>query len=396
MPPTPRQDDERCKRKRRSTKDHQRRVGDSVRELIIDSVIGFGKSRAQVARQFSLHWSTVDSIVKKFEDTGIIHCQTNSSSHQHQKKLRIQHIMFMCQMIAEKPGTTLEEIQLNLLTEFPEIGSIAVSTIQKTLTEEARVTCKRLHMEPVQYNHPDRVGERKDWIRKQLREDKVNFNDAVFVDECGFNVHTTRLIGRTQESQRVKTGRTNKPPCNVNLCLAASANDGVICHRIFIGTCNKDRFSDFLKHDVFPKLSQSKIIIVTEHSHIVKQMIQESNHRALYVPKYTPWFNLCEWVFGKVKPYIGRQQLKNNTQTCGYVLEGINRVTRQNCQQWLNEVLHWMSVASQGRSLGVENDIADTLVQLPGTNLWREDLVVQDPATQIEQEHPEPGSSHQA
>ena len=69
---------------------------------------------------------------------------------------------------------------------------------------------------------------------------------TVFVDECGYNIWTTRSHGRARRGERAYRQVCGQRGRNVTVCLAISPINGVVFHSAYLGGMNAVRFSDFL------------------------------------------------------------------------------------------------------------------------------------------------------
>ena len=70
--------------------------------------------------------------------------------------------------------------------------------------------------------------------------------NCVFIDECGYNVWTTHSHGRARVGERVYWQVCGQQGRNMTVCLAVSANGGLVFHTAFLGGMNRKRFPDFL------------------------------------------------------------------------------------------------------------------------------------------------------
>jgi hypothetical protein len=70
--------------------------------------------------------------------------------------------------------------------------------------------------------------------------------NCVFIDECGYNVWTARSHGRARLGERAYRQVCGQRGRNMTVCLAVSANGGLVFHTAFLGGMNRDALLIFL------------------------------------------------------------------------------------------------------------------------------------------------------
>ena len=93
-----------------------------------------GESISGVARRLEIPYSTVYSIVRRFEEVGDI-MPGHRGGAQRRRRLNDDHIQFLYQYTDRQPYATLREIRQVLIERFPELDGIALSTIHRALLE---------------------------------------------------------------------------------------------------------------------------------------------------------------------------------------------------------------------------------------------------------------------
>lgn len=90
----------------------------------------------------------------------------------------------------------------------------------------------------------------------------------------------------------------------MTLLLAVSNTRGVIAHRAFGGSCNRDRFAAFLREDVTaPEATATLDNVRFHHSAIVRDAAERSGLKLVYTPPYSPDFNFVENAFSIIKSH---------------------------------------------------------------------------------------------
>ncbi|OAQ22238.1 hypothetical protein K457DRAFT_1751794, partial [Linnemannia elongata AG-77] len=115
-------------------------------------------------------------------------------------------------------------------------------------------------------------------------------------------------------------------------------------------------FARFLQRKLFPKLNERRIIIM-DNCRIHKEktalnVLQHAHHTPLFLPAYTPHFNVAEWVFGCVKWQVKKHKVQKHT-LAGVIRRSLLRsVTAAKVAGWLREVKRNFLQALEGQTLG--------------------------------------------
>ena len=115
-------------------------------------------------------------------------------------------------------------------------------------------------------------------------------------------------------------------------------------------------FAHFLRRKVFPKLQGSRVLLMDNcRTHKVKSVMDlflNSPHIQLFLPAYTPHFNVAEWVFGAIKRQVKKTKVDKYTLT-GYIRRSLRRtVTAAKVTGWIKEVKGHFLMALNGHPLG--------------------------------------------
>lgn len=119
-------------------------VSDDMRKLIVQDVLHRGHTKAATAKRCRLPYSTVDSIVQKFEDTGEYRAQKKKGGAFRGRRWQQEHIDVLQRYVDLHPGATLKDIQLHLHQETGFNPSI--TNVHSVLKEVCHVSVKSVRI----------------------------------------------------------------------------------------------------------------------------------------------------------------------------------------------------------------------------------------------------------
>ena len=97
---------------------------------------------------------------------------------------------------------------------------------------------------PADINRPDVIQKRLDYANWFMGHAVVNH--TVFIDECGYNIWTSRSQGRARRGEQAYRQVCGQQGRNVTVTMAISPANGLVFHSAVIGGMNARRFDDFL------------------------------------------------------------------------------------------------------------------------------------------------------
>lgn len=90
--------------------------------------------------------------------------------------------------------------------------------------------------------------------------------------------------------------------------------DGRTARTVYQGGTTAERFVGYLKETLLPSLSSEDIIIMdnmrSHHAKAVKQVLDASGIRYLYLPPYSPDFNPIEKMWSNLKAYMRKAKVR--------------------------------------------------------------------------------------
>ena len=153
-------------------------------------------------------------------------------------------------------------------------------------------------------------AKRKSW-REHISENDANH--LVFLDESGTNTNMTRHYARSKKNERAVDSTPVNTPCSTTILSSVRLN-GKTSYTVYCGGTTGERFAEYLKTKLIPTLSKTDVIVMdnmrSHHAKIVKQVLDESEIKYLYLPPYSPDLNPIEKMWSKLKAYLRKEKVR--------------------------------------------------------------------------------------
>lgn len=126
----------------------------------------------------------------------------------------------------------------------------------------------------------------------------------IFLDECGINTRMTRSRGRAPGGQRLlaKVPHGHYQTCTL---IAAVSLAGPLAPWVFEGPMDGELFRAWIQQGLAPHLRDTDLVILdnlaTHKVAGIREAIEQTGARLLYLPPYSPDFNPIENLWSKVK-----------------------------------------------------------------------------------------------
>jgi transposase len=340
-------------------------ISDDVRRLVVTKVFDDLGSISGVAAELHLAKSTVHGIVRRFEESGTVE-RRKTGGNRRAATMTPEVVRALLLYIDSYPGATLRNAQGLLERRFHK--QVSLSTISRALAGQ-HYCIKRMYSHSQERNTPSKIEQRYQWCQKNLIQEQVQFKDAVFIDEAGFNLSLTRRRGRAAPGQRAVQELPKQRGRNMSLIVGAVPSRGVVAASIHLGGTNKTRFAEWLDKELQPKLEHEGLEHCTlimdnvkfHHSAEPAAAAAKHGHTILFIPTYTPHFNVAEWVFGSVKQRVSRSQAQSQNHLRHYIYAQLRRISTEKLQGYLGEARRWMEYALHKRPLPPTHDAQDAL-----------------------------------
>ena len=175
--------------------ERRRRIAQEDRERIVRAFEEPEQDYLVVADTLGVNRSTARGIVARFLRENIVDERPRGGRN----NVKVKEEMRQCleEILEENPMLTLEAINRKLREELPDRPHVHVRTVAKHL-DGMLYTLKLAHTVPADRNRADVIQRRNEYPHWFLEE--ANLNHTVFIDECGFNIWTSRSQGRSRQS----------------------------------------------------------------------------------------------------------------------------------------------------------------------------------------------------
>lgn len=129
----------------------------------------------------------------------------------------------------------------------------------------------------------------------------------VFIDEFGASTNLQRTHGRAAKGQRV-VAKTPHGHWKTISTIAAMTTRGMIAAASFDGATDTELFLTFLRESLLPHLRPGQVVILDNLSAhkapAVRELIETSGAKLMYLPPYSPDYNPIELAISKVKSVL--------------------------------------------------------------------------------------------
>ena len=132
-------------------------------------------------------------------------------------------------------------------------------------------------------------------------------SNLVFLDESGCNTDMTRRYAYSLGGSRAVDSAPLSKTRNTTI-LSSIQLDGTLHYTTFSGGTTVERFKQYLETDLLPHLNGNSILIMdnmkSHHAKSVKNPLDSSGVRYIYLPPYSSDPNPIEKLRSKVKSFL--------------------------------------------------------------------------------------------
>lgn len=136
---------------------------------------------------------------------------------------------------------------------------------------------------------------------------KSDANNLVFLNKSGVNIDMTRHYTRSKANERTIDSTPVNTPCSTTILSSMRLNRETT-HTVYPDETTAKCFAEYLQNILIPTLSKDDIIVMdnmrSHHAKIVGKALDASEVRYLYLPSYSPYLNLLEKMWSKIKAYF--------------------------------------------------------------------------------------------
>ena len=187
---------------------------------------------------------------------------------------------------------------------------------------------------PVNRSVPDVAQKRKDW-NGLISGFKAS--DLVFLDESGCNTDMTRRYAYSLGGSRAVDSAPLSKPKNTTI-LSSIQLDGTLRYTTFSGGTTVERFKRYLETDLLPHLNDDSVLIMdnmkSHHAKAVKNLLDSSGIRYIYLPPYSPDLNPIEKLWSKVKAFLRKFKARTLDALPNAIQNAFHAVTVSDRSGW--------------------------------------------------------------
>jgi len=161
----------------------------------------------------------------------------------------------------------------------------------------------------------------------------------IFLDESGATTQMTRRYGRAPRGQRVKEA-TPQSHWQTLTMLAALTTRGLEAAMTIAEPTDGDIFLAYLEQILCPRLLPGQVVIMDNLSAHkvagVRELIEATGARLLYLPPYSPDLNPIEQAWSKVKQILRSLKARTVDALESAVARALAAVTAENALAWFS------------------------------------------------------------
>jgi transposase len=264
---------------------------------LIRSKLEKGEKNRQISKELNISYDRIRIIANKIgdgeDDQMLLRKFKRSSSENSDVLSRVSGVITRDNSLTQL-GVSRALSEFNI--------SMSQSTVSRCL-KKLQITRKILSKVPIERNSQRVIDLRYNYVRE------INvFQDRqfVFLDECGFNLHTSRNYGYSPINTKAYINVPGNRGQNISL-MAAISITGIVGYEIIDGAYSGDSFMDFITRLLVPFFTENPgcILIMDNcrfhHRSDVITLLNTNRITYKFLPPYSPMFNPIEEFFGLIK-----------------------------------------------------------------------------------------------
>ncbi|CAG8457295.1 12238_t:CDS:2, partial [Cetraspora pellucida] len=298
-----------------------------IKNQIIDNVNNKGLPIREVAANFQLAASTVQKnrIAPK------------SRGGNKRSILNEQLKEFLEAVIEEELWISISDLAQKLVDQFPNIQSQSHLTMGGQEWPIEPAFTKASDIVPDSHNTLKTIQQRKEYIQKIYNENINIYRDMVNIDETGFNLHFSKSRGHARCGRPAIHKVVSNRVKNISVIAAINEN-GILHYKSILGSVNSEIFATFI--DKLLRIIPNRKFLVMDNicfhkSDIVKEIVEDTTYQILYLPPYSPFLNMIENCFSKIKDSVAKNYLKDQETILSRMNNAFNIVMNEDCEEWI-------------------------------------------------------------
>lgn len=162
-------------------------------------------------------------------------------------------------------------------------------------------------------------------------------SDLVFLDESGCNTDMTRRYAYSFGGNRAVDSTPLSKPKNTTILSSIQLN-GTLHYTTFSGGTTVERFKQYLEADLLPHLNSDSVLVMdnmkSHHAKAVKELLDSSGVRYIYLPPYSPDLNPIEKLWSKVKALLCKFKARTLDALPDAIQHAFQTVSPSDCSGW--------------------------------------------------------------
>ena len=162
-------------------------------------------------------------------------------------------------------------------------------------------------------------------------------SDLVFLDESGCNTDITRRYAYSFGGSRAVDSTPLSKPKNTTILSSIQLN-GTLHYTTFSGGTTVERFKRYLETELLPHLNGNSVLVMdnmkSHHAKAVKNLLDSSGVRYIYLPPYSPDLNPIEKLWSKVKSLLRKFKARTLDALPNAIQNAFHSVTVSDCSGW--------------------------------------------------------------
>src|SRR5271163_2301377 len=178
--------------------------------------------------------------------------------------------------------------------------------------------------------------------------------DILFLDETGFNLHTSINCGYSPIGQPAFISLPANRGRNLSLIVTISAH-GLISYTIYDGPVNGEMFTSYLELDLLPRLQGNEVAIILDNAKIhhvgsVSKWAEENEIRLEYLPPYSPQLNPVENLFSCIKMRVNsfRPRPETTRDLRASLISILNDLVDEDFGKYFKKMRDWIKIGRKG------------------------------------------------
>jgi transposase len=216
-------------------------------------------------------------------------------------------------------------------------------------------TLKVAKVIPERRNCDEVLAERRVYAQTFLEiEETFPASKIIFLDEVGFSVSMRTKFGRAPIGVTPNITVPNIRTKNISVCCAISRNT-MLHKKISHSSYNAEKLNVYILEvfEILRNLNLNNCCFIMDNVAFhkcssIRNLFSEHNHRLVYLPPYSPSFNIIETAFSKWKNYVKRENCKNEKELFEAMERGFLEISNEDCDGFYRLMKRELRKASDG------------------------------------------------